>query len=322
MAHASTLRNFGRTIQLYTPLYLSDYCDNRCVYCSFSAQHGFERRQLRPEEVDREGAAIAASGLRHILILTGESRSMSPVSYIRGCGEILKRHFHDISVEVYPLTQPEYAELVESGIDGLTLFQETYDEAAYERLHPAGPKRNFRFRLEAPERGGLAHMRNITIGALLGLADWRRDAFFTGLHARHLMEQFPDADIGVAVPRLRPYKGHFTGPCRVTDRNLVQVVLALRLFLPHLKISLSTREDGAFRENLLPLGITSMSAGSVTSVGGHAQGSCNDDAAPQFNIADDRSIGEITAMIREKGYDPVLSNWIPHTMPIASGSAL
>lgn len=313
-AHALTLRHFGRTMQLYTPLYLSDYCVNRCVYCSFSAGHAFTRRRLSLEDVKNEGAAIAATGLRHLLILTGESRRKSPVSYIRDCAVVLKAYFHGLAIEVYPLTEAEYADLVAAGVDGLTLYQETYDEEVYRCIHPAGPKKNYRFRLEAPERGAAARMRRVTIGALLGLADWRQDVYCLGLHARYLLNRFPDVDVGVGIPRLRPYAGGYGGSCRVTDRNLVQIVLALRLFLPRLGISLSTREASAFRENLMPLGITHLSAGSVTAVGGHGTDSVQGKSFPQFEIADHRSVAEMITMIRAGGYDPVLSDWFAHAL--------
>ncbi len=313
-AHDLTLRHFGRTLQLYTPLYLSDYCENRCTYCSFSARNPFPRRKLGPDEVDREGAAIAETGLRHILILTGESRKQSPVEYISDCVTLLKKYFHSIAIEIYPLTQTEYAALIDRGVDGLTLYQETYNEALYQAIHPAGPKRDYRFRLDAPERAAAAHMRQINIGALLGLADWRKEVFALGLHARYLMDRFPDADIGVSAPRLRPFKGSFSQTCSVTDSHLVQALLSLRLFLPRIGISLSTRESETFRDHLIPLGITRLSAGSVTSVGGHAALAAEETALPQFEIADHRTVEQMTEMIRSRGYDPVLSDWVPYDL--------
>lgn len=311
-AHDLTLRNFGRTIQLYTPLYLSDYCENRCTYCSFSARNKFTRRKLGRDEVDREGAAIAATGLKHILILTGESRKHSSVGYIGDCVTILKKYFHSIAIEIYPLTETEYAELIDRGVDGLTLYQETYDESIYREIHPTGPKRDFRFRLDAPQRAATRHMRQINIGALLGLADWRKEVFAVGRHARYLMDSFPDADFGVSVPRLRPYKGSFIHACGVTDYHLVQAILSLRLFLPRLGISLSTRETETFRDHLVPLGITRLSAGSVTSVGGHVTEASEEAALPQFEIADHRTTEQMMMIIRSKGYDPVLSDWVSY----------
>lgn len=310
-AHGITLRHFGRTVQLYTPLYVSDYCDNRCLYCSFNAKNRFERKKLALEEVEQEAAAISSTGLSNILLLTGESRTHSPVSYIAGCVRILRKYFTAISLEIYPLTTDEYACLVAEGVDGLTIYQETYSEDTYRMIHEAGPKRDFRFRLEAPERGAGARMRQVNIGALLGLSDWKRDAFFAGLHAKYLQDRFPDVEIGVSVPRMRPYSGTFQASHTVNDRSLVQIILALRLFLPRLGISLSTREDPGFRENLLPLGITRMSAGSVTRVGGHSGEGYTDASLPQFEVADHRGIPETAAMIRGKGFDAVMKDWIP-----------
>jgi len=309
-AQGLTLRYFGRTIQLYAPIYVSDYCENSCLYCSFSVKNKQKRKKLTLEEVDREAAVIAETGLRHILLLTGESKKKSPVGYIRDCVGILKKYFSSIAIEVYPLSEEDYASLVAAGVDGLTLYQETYDEALYEILHPSGPKRDFRYRLEAPERGAAARMRQVNIGALLGLADWRREVLFVGLHARYLQNRFPDVEVGASVPRLRPFVGAFKGSCQVSDRNIVQIILALRLFLPRLGIALSTREDSRFRDSLIPLGITRMSAGSATSVGGYTAPTGDEDSLPQFEIADSRSVPEMMARLREKGYDPVLSDWI------------
>lgn len=310
-AHETTLRHFGKTIQLYTPLYVSDYCDNHCLYCSFSAKNTFARTKLTLEEVEREAAFIAATGLRHILLLSGESRTESPVAYLRDCVGILKRHFHSIAIEVYPLTEAEYESLINAGVDGLTIYQETYDEKIYDRIHPGGPKKDFRFRLAAPERGAGCRMRQVTIGALLGLTDWRKEIFFAGLHAQYLQDQFPDVEIGVSVPRLRPHAGKFKPLSIVNDRDLVQIIIALRLFLPRLGISLSTRENPQLRDNLLPLGITRLSAGSSTGVGERIAATDQHDALRQFEIADHRGIAEMIASLLNKGYDPILSDWCP-----------
>lgn len=309
-ARSITLKNFGKAIQLYTPLYLSNYCENRCAYCGFSAANEIERRRLTPEEVEREAAAIAEAGLKHILILTGESRQMSPVSYIKECVGILKRYFSSISIEIYALTQAEYGELVDSGVDGLTIYQETYDEEIYNKMHPAGPKSDYAFRLSAPERGARAGMRSVNIGILLGLAAWRQDIFRLGLHASDLQDRFPGAEIGVSLPRMRPHAGSFEAPHKVDDKAMVQIITALRLFLPRLGISISTREEPAFRENLIAIGLTRMSAGSSTYVGGHTAGIAGTDAEPQFEISDKRSVAEIMDLLHRKGYQPVLKDWL------------
>jgi len=309
-AQKITLRHFGRTIQLYAPIYVSDYCDNQCLYCSFSARNRGARRKLSLDEVEREAAFIAEAGLRQILLLTGESKKESPLDYLRYCVRILRRYFSSIAIEVYPLAVEDYKTLVAEGVDGLTVYQETYNEDIYKSVHPAGPKRNFRFRLETPERGAHTGMRQVNIGALLGLADWRKEVFSLGMHAQYLQDRFPDVEIGASVPRLRPHAGAFQSTCAVSDQNMVQIVLALRLFMPRLSIALSTRENSRFRDNLIPLGITRMSAGSATSVGGYTAPLRNDNALSQFEIADHRSIPEVMAVIRRKGYEPVFNDWI------------
>ncbi|MEN6621626.1 MAG: 2-iminoacetate synthase ThiH [Smithella sp.] len=309
-AREITLQHFGRTIQLYAPIYVSDHCENQCLYCSFNARNKGLRKKLSLEEVEREAAFIAEAGLRQILLLTGESKKESPTGYIRDCVRILRQYFSSIAVEIYPLSEEDYRFLVEDGVDGLTIYQETYDEDVYKNVHPAGPKRNFRFRLEAPERGANAGVRQINIGVLLGLADWRKDVFLLGMHAQYLQNRFPDVEIGISVPRLRPHAGSFQSVNIVSDQDMVQIILALRLFMPRLGISLSTRENSIFRDNLLHLGITRMSAGSATSVGGYTTPLFNGRAFPQFEIADKRSVPEIMARVRQKGYEPVLNDWI------------
>lgn len=309
-AQETTLRHFGRTIQLYAPIYVSDYCDNQCLYCSFNARNRGPRKKLSLDEVEREAAFMAEAGLRQILLLTGESKRESPLDYLRDCIRILRRYFSSIAIEIYPLAAEDYQSLVADGVDGLTVYQETYNEDIYKSVHPAGPKRNFRFRLETPERGAHAGMRQVNIGALLGLADWRKEVFSLGMHAQYLQDRFPDVEIGASVPRLRPHAGAFLSTCTVSDQNMVQIILALRLFMPRLSIALSTRENSRFRDHLIGLGITRMSAGSATRVGGYTVPLHKDGALSQFEIADHRSIPEVMATIRRKGYDPVFNDWI------------
>ncbi len=301
-----TLRHFGRTILLYAPLYLSNYCVNHCIYCGFSANHTIARNRLTPDEVDQEAESLAKTGLKHILILTGESRHHSPVSYIKECVQVLKSYFASISIEIYPLNTEEYHELITAGVDGITIYQEVYDEAVYRELHPRGPKRDFRFRLEAPERAGSAGIRTINIGALLGLADWRREAFITGLHARYLQNRFPEIEISLSVPRIRPQYGGYQPRFPVADSDLVQIILAFRLFMPRAGITISTRESQYVRDNLIRLGITKMSAGSSTRVGGYA---FNKNETGQFEISDARSIAEIRQVITASGYKPIFKDW-------------
>ncbi len=309
-AQAITRNYFGKAIQLYTPMYLSNYCDNSCLYCGFNLNNDIKRRKLSLKEVEREARFISSSGLRHILILTGESRSESPLSYIKNCVAVLRKYFSSISVEVYPLTEDEYAQLAAQGVDGLTIYQEVYDEQLYAKMHICGPKKDYKFRLDAPERSAKARMRSVSIGALLGLGDWRKEAFFLGLHAKYLQDNFPDVEIGISVPRIQPQVSGFKPICQVSDRNIVQIILALRIFLPRLGITISTRENPEFRENLLSLGITRMSAGSATNVGGHALYRGEKKQSSQFEIQDQRTVGQIKAVLEGKGYQPVFKDWL------------
>lgn len=303
-AHQLTVSHFGKTMLLYTPLYLANYCVNRCVYCGFHVQNDIPRKKLTLAEVAAEGQAIAKTGLKHILILTGESRQHSPVSYIRDCVQVLKDYFTSISIEIYPVEQAEYAELVSAGVDGMTIYQEVYDQDIYAELH-YGPKRNYRYRLDAPERACQAGMRTVNIGALIGLDDWRREAFMTGVHAAYLQKKYLEVEISMSPPRMRPHAGGFPPRVIVSDKNLVQYILAYRLFMPRSGITLSTRESAALRNNLVRLGVTKMSAGSCTAVGGHSQ----EAAVGQFEISDERGVGDVAAMLYVQGYQPLFKDW-------------
>lgn len=304
-AHKLTVQHFGRTMLLFTPMYVANHCVNQCLYCGFSARNDLHRTQLTLREVAAEAAIIASTGLKHILLLTGESRQHTPVSYIKDCVLALRRYFTSVSIEVYPLLEQEYGELIEAGVDGLTIYQETYDCEAYACLHPAGPKRDYRYRLDAPERGCLAGMRGVNIGALLGLSDWRREAFLTGLHADYLQRKFPHIEISISPPRIRPHLGGFQPAVDVTDRNLVQYITAFRLFIPRGGVTLSTRETARFRDNMIRIGITKMSGGVCTSVGGHL----HSDSTGQFQIADERSVQEMATVLYGQGYQPVYKDW-------------
>ncbi len=306
-ARQLTARNFGRTISLFAPLYLANYCANSCLYCSFNCRNSIDRRKLTLQEVELEGQAVADTGLGHLLLLTGESRQHSGPGYIQACVERLRPYFASLGIEVYPLAEEEYEHLYEGGVDSLTLFQETYDEKVYASVHPAGPKRDYRWRLDAPERACRAGIPGVNIGALLGLGEWREDAWATALHAQYLQKNYPDVEIALSVPRLRPHVGGFQPQASpVTDVALVQIILAYRLYLPRAGITLSTRESPHLRESLLPLGVTRMSAGSLTSVGGYASTA----GSTQFEIADERSVPEIASMLSRSGYQPVYRDWI------------
>jgi 2-iminoacetate synthase len=304
-AHRLTVQHFGRVVLLFTPLYLSNYCTNHCVYCGFQANNTLQRRKLTSPDLEREAEIIAATGLKHVLILTGESRMDSPVSYIRECVGILKNYFTSISIEIYPLEENEYEELISAGVDGLTIYQEVYDEKVYAEMHPAGPKRNYRFRLEAPEHACRAGIRTVNVGALLGLNRWRTEAFFTGLHADYLQNRFPEVEVSISPPRLRPHLGGFQPVVEVSDKNLVQYILAFRLFMPRGGITVSTRERSELRDRLIKLGATKMSAGSCTAVGGRSEYY----STGQFEIADERSVAEMARMLYSQDYQPVYKDW-------------
>ncbi len=307
-AHVLTVQNFGKVMLLYTPLYLANYCVNFCLYCGFAARNTIKRDCLTLAEVEAEAKLISATGLRHILILTGESRQRSGVDYIAECVAVLRRYFTSISIEVYPLETAEYASLVEAGVDGLTIYQETYDRSVYAQVHPRGPKRDYRYRLETPERACDGGIRAVNIGALLGLADWRHEVFLTGLHADYLQRRYLDVEVSVSLPRMCPHEGGYELHHEVTDREFVQIMLALRLFLPRVGITISTRERAEFRDHLMPLGVTKMSAGSHTEVGGRAH---RDAETGQFEISDHRDVAEMKRDIEARGYKAIFKDWHP-----------
>jgi 2-iminoacetate synthase len=304
-ARALTRRHFGNAVFIFTPLYLSNYCDNRCPYCSFGRQQSIRRRHLSASEIRGEAQRIGASGIRHILVLTGEARAMATPAYCEEAIQGLREQFSSIAVEIYPMSGEEYGGLVRSGADGLTIYQETYDEARYHRLHAGGPKDNFAYRLDAPERACRAGMRATAVGALLGLHDPLRDAFFAGLHAAWLQREFPSVEISLSFPRLRPLVAEFVQEHEVGDRKLAQMIVAARLFLPSAGITLSTRESAAFRNGALRLGVTRISAGVSTAVGGHGA----QPSTPQFEIADTRTVDEVKNDLQRLGFQAVMHDW-------------
>ena len=305
-AHALTKKHFGNVMFLFTPLYISDHCDNGCPYCSFARQHRITRNHLSFEKIRQEAEAIAATGMRHILVLTGESRSIASPEYVREAISIISDSFSSVSIEVYPMSQEEYSALVEFAADGLTIYQEVYNEAKYHELHRGGPKDNYLFRLDAPHRAASAGMRSVTVGALMGLFEPRSEAFFAGLHAHYMQKTHPSVETSVAFPRLRPMVRDFEPYCKVSDRLYVQMLLAARLFLPRCGITVSTRESKEFRNAIAPLGVTKMSAGVSTAVGGHALKTLS---TAQFDIADTRSLGEMKTDLAALGFQPVLQDW-------------
>jgi len=305
-AHATTLRRFGRTVLLYAPLYLSNECHNSCLYCGFSVNNPIPRRTLTLDEIEREARILHDQGFRHILLLTGEAPGKVGNDFIAAAAERIRPLFSSISIEVYPMETAGYQEMVDAGVDGLTIYQETYDPELYKQLHPSGRKRDYNFRLATPERAGAAGLRRIGIGFLLGLGDFRSEAFFAGLHGRYLMHHYWRTLLTVSFPRLRPAEGGFQPPNPVSDRKFVQLMCAMRLLLHDAGLVLSTRESAELRDNLLPLGITQMSAGSCTAPGGYAE---EDSATEQFAIDDDRTPAEVAELLRTRGYDPVWKDW-------------
>ncbi len=307
-AHHLTVRQFGKTILFYTPMYLSNFCTNQCLYCGFNISNRIPRKQLTLDEVEAEAKAIASTGLKHILILTGDARKISSIDYLKDCIRILTRFFSSISIEIYALEKLEYAELIDAGIDALTIYQETYNQRLYKKFHIKGPKTDYRFRLDAPERACIAGIRSVNIGALLGLDDWRMEAFFTGIHADYLQRFFPEVEVSISLPRMRPHAGDSQTKSIVSDKNLVQIMVASRLFMPRAGITISTRESEVFRNNILRLGVTKMSAGSSTKVGGHT---ISENDTGQFDICDHRTVAEMKKLIISRGYQPVFKDWQP-----------
>lgn len=307
-AYGITRMHFGKAIVLFTPLYISNLCENVCAYCSFARQHTIARKHLTFDEIREESRRIAESGIRHILVLTGESRGAAHMGYLTESVRIIRQEFSSVGIEIYPLTEEEYRGLIDQGVDGLTIYQEIYDESAYRRLHCGGPKEDYHFRLEAPDRAARQGVRGITVGALMGLGDARREAFFTGLHARYLRKTFPGVEISVSFPRIRPLAGDFVPPFPVSDAQFVQTLMAARIFLRNAGITLSTRESSHFRDSVLPLGVTKMSAGVSTAVGAHSSGP----STAQFEIADKRTVGDVKTDLLTMGFQPVMQDWNSH----------
>lgn len=302
-----TIQRFGRTIQLYAPLYVSNVCVNSCRYCGYNHHTIFERTRLSIQEALADAQVIADEGFRHLLLVSGEDRAFVTTAYLAELAARLRRRFSSLSVEIYPMTQEEYQILFEAGIDGVTLYQETYDRAAYAYYHPAGPKRDYDWRLLAPDRFAAAGMRRIGLGVLLGLTDWRLETLALAEHAAYLMKQYWRSQVSFSFPRLRPAQGTpAEWPHLLSDRNLVQMMLALRLCFADAGIVLSTREPAELRNHLVDLCVTSMSAGSKTNPGGYTG---HDDTAEQFVVADTRTPAQVAQMIRSKGKDPVWKDW-------------
>lgn len=307
MARQLTIQRFGRTIRLYAPLYLSNYCVNNCSYCGFNKDHKYERRRLTIEQAIEEADIIASEGFRDILLVSSEDREFVSVDYLSGLVGRLRGKFSSISIEVYQMTTEEYAKLFAAGIEGVTLYQETYDRDIYRKYHRGGPKADYDHRLSAADGIAQAGMREIGIGALLGLSDWRLETLALGEHAHYLMKRYWRSRVSFSFPRLRPAESvDRTQFSLLSDKNLVQMIAALRLCFADAGMVLSTRERAELRDHLIEVGITKMSAGSKTSPGGYSQPR---NAVEQFEIDDTRSPSEVAEMIRAHGFEPVWKDW-------------
>ena len=330
-----TRQRFGKVIRLFAPLYLSNECINNCKYCGFSRDNAILRVTLSVDEVRREARALAAQGFRNILLVAGEHPKFVSNGYMAECVAALHEEIPSVSLEVGPMETDEYRPMVAAGADGLVVYQETYNRAIYDDMHTAGPKKNFEWRLETPERAYAAGFRRLGIGALFGLADWRHEALCVAAHADYLLRNCWKAQVTISLPRMRPCAGEFEPLTHMTDRELVQLVCAFRLMFQDVGLVLSTREPAKLRDGLFPLGITLISAGSHTEPGGYTgagkenihqtvrgrivESGSSEWATPtngnatnatgQFNIADDRSPEEVAKLIQSLGYEPVWKDW-------------
>lgn len=300
-----TRANFGNTIALFTPLYIANYCENLCVYCGFNCLNKIKRAKLTEQEMQEEMISIAKTGLKELLILTGESRHASSVEYIGQAVKIAKKYFNTIGIEIYPLNVNEYKYLNELGVDFVSVYQETYDLDCYGSNHLSGSKRVFPYRFDAQERALLGGMRGVNFGALLGLDDFRKDAFSAGAHAYLVQKKYPYSDIGFSVPRIRPFINKEDNYSGVKDKQLLQVMLAYRLLMPFASITISTRENSKFRDNVIGLVATKISAGVSVGVGGHSAEEKGDE---QFQISDERSVKEIIKAVEDKGLQSIFTD--------------
>ena len=308
-AQRLTREHFGNTVCMFTPIYCSNYCDNRCVYCGFNHDNVIKRARLTPEEVEVEMSNIASTGLTDILILTGESRTYSDPEYIAMCIRTAKKHFSSIGLEVYPLNSDEYGYMHECGADYVTVFQETYDPVRYEQLHKGGAKRIFSYRINAQERALMGGMRGVAFGALLGLReDWRKDAFSCGMHGYLLQRKYPWAEISYSLPRLRPCSSHKEDDTSVGERDLLQVAMAYRLFMPFAGETISTREVPRFRDGIVNICATKISAGTSVRIGGHSD--VKDQGDGQFDLSDTRGVDEVRETLKRMGLQPVFNDYV------------
>lgn len=305
-SHRLTLKRFGKTMQFFIPMYLSNECKNICTYCGLSITNRVPRLTLTDKQIMEEVKAVKTQGFDHILLVTGESVANAGVSYLENAIKLIKSHFSKISIEVQPLEQSDYETLIRAGLHGVYVYQETYHRKNYAQYHIAGPKSDFAYRLETPDRLGRANISTIGLGALFGLEEWRTECFFLALHLDYLRRSYWKTKYSVSFPRIRPHAGNFSPKVVLSDRELAQIICAFRLFDENLELSLSTRESETFRNHIIKMGITTLSAGSRTNPGGY---SVNRESLKQFEISDERSPLEVAQMVKDAGYTPVWKDW-------------
>lgn len=314
-AKTETGKHFGNTVYLFTPLYIANYCENYCVYCGFNCYNDITRRKLGMEEIEHEMKVIADSGMEEILLLTGESRSMSDVKYIGEACKLAAKYFRNVGLEIYPVNSDEYRYLHECGADYVTVFQETYDSDKYETLHLMGHKRVFPYRFEAQERAILGGMRGVAFSALLGLSDFRKDALASALHVYYLQRKYPYVEYSLSCPRLRPIVNNDKiNPQDVHETQLCQILCAYRIFLPYVGITVSSREQKHFRDGIVKIAATKVSAGVSTGIGDHEskyRGIADETAGDeQFEISDSRSFAQMYGDMSSEGLQPVLNDYV------------
>ncbi|MCP4216610.1 MAG: 2-iminoacetate synthase ThiH [bacterium] len=305
-ANTLTLQHFGRAVALYAPLYLANYCDNGCLYCGFSRSMPIKRKKLSPGEMREELEKVSQYGIQNILLLTGGSRKITPVEYIEEAVGIAADHFPGISLEVYPMETEEYAKLFRAGVDGVTIYQETYDTERYAKLHVAGKKTDYDYRYNTPERIAKAGIRTINMGVLLGLSEVARDVFQLFTHLEWMEKHYPGVEYTLSFPRLIPLEDSSNDYFEVSDTTLIKLICLARTLFPRVGINLSTRERAFIRDHALQLGVTKISAASKTSVGGYTHEEKDD---LQFEVMDDRSVAEIVEVLKQNGFDPVFTDW-------------
>ena len=306
LSYQITKKRFGNTIQMYAPMYLSNECQNICTYCGFSMTNKIPRRTLTDQEILKEVEFLKSKGYDHILLVTGEANKTVGVDYIDNAIQLIQSKFANITIEVQPMDQPEYELLIDSGLYAVLVYQETYHKEEYKKHHPKGRKSNFDYRLETPDRLGRAGIHKIGLGALFGLEDWRADSFFTALHLQYLQKNYWKTKYSISFPRLRPHSGGLEPKVEMTDTDLVQLICAFRLFDEDVELSMSTRESESFREHIVNLGITSISAESKTNPGGYV---VEPQSLEQFEISDERSTEKVVEMLKNQGLEVVWKDW-------------